>query len=873
MALNLSFLDLSIIVVYLVLCLVFGFLKSNKANSLREYAVGTGYISNFALIATIFATYIGAGNTVGRVEKIYSLGIIYAIPFLFSPVLWLITGRVFANVVEKFPGCISLTDIMQKLYGAPGRWVTAFASIILSIGVTAAQYSALGFLFEHFSALPRLYGILLGCIIVTSYIYFGGAKSLVTTDLFQFIVFYIAIPVACAIAFSKTNGYEGIVSTLPKEMLTLDLHGEHLWLFLSFIFYGLMPLTDSTFVQRFLMARNATQLKHVMNRIFFLAVSFSLVLALIGFTVKALIPDIEPNQAFYYLVSHYFPSGVIGLVIAGMFAIIMSTTNSFLNSAAVICANDVAKIFKPNLSATDELRVAKLSTLGISLVSLLVACYGNSVIELIWAAENFWYPLTVCPVIMGFAGIRTNNRTFVIAALFATATVFTTAYFTGGFGTLGIFFGILSSFISFLTAHYWQHPGDINRLLKVLKLPKLINSFKLNAHEDASKYFTFSIFAIFQYIPSIFESAISGTIENEILLSVKLSAIFCAITFFTYDMWSIKYQKKIAPTLWYLNIFYLLCFVSSLLLIANANKVVWLVNSLLSVILITMLLPLAQSILMMISGAIMAEIFFKHVMQGIAIGSEITHNLQFALAAGYGFMGIVLIYITKTNSINRENQLNSQVSFAAHEASSPLTATVMGLNLIDEIIEDASKRSNKAGVSLNKNELSQIQSLLSKLQNTAQGGLQSVTSIVRNFTNEYSDIGEHKFTDLLNSLKEYPQVKMEIAPSMSFYGSKEGILTVIRNLLNNAIKYAGSNAEIRLLAYSDTIVIEDNGVGIADEIKNKMFFQRITSAGNGLGLVLCKKILDEHGFTIKCNTRPGFGTSFIITTKSMANNA
>jgi signal transduction histidine kinase len=96
------------------------------------------------------------------------------------------------------------------------------------------------------------------------------------------------------------------------------------------------------------------------------------------------------------------------------------------------------------------------------------------------------------------------------------------------------------------------------------------------------------------------------------------------------------------------------------------------------------------------------------------------------------------------------------------------------------------------------------------------------------------------------------------------YGAPGRWVTVLKNLLNNAYKYAGQEAEIRLIAYDHTIIIEDSGVGMKPEILANVFAIKTTTEGNGLRLMICKKIIDDHKFTIQCTSRENFGTRFVI---------
>jgi len=99
---------------------------------------------------------------------------------------------------------------------------------------------------------------------------------------------------------------------------------------------------------------------------------------------------------------------------------------------------------------------------------------------------------------------------------------------------------------------------------------------------------------------------------------------------------------------------------------------------------------------------------------------------------------------------------------------------------------------------------------------------------------------------------------------------------VIQNLVSNAIIYCKENEEpeISIFAIKNnkdiTITFSDNGIGIEDSYKDKVFemFTRLKSKdveGTGIGLASCKKIVANHGGAIEVNSVLGKGSSFVIT--------
>lgn len=94
---------------------------------------------------------------------------------------------------------------------------------------------------------------------------------------------------------------------------------------------------------------------------------------------------------------------------------------------------------------------------------------------------------------------------------------------------------------------------------------------------------------------------------------------------------------------------------------------------------------------------------------------------------------------------------------------------------------------------------------------------------------------------------------------------------VFFNLLENAVRYAGHQPEIRFSAHEEPghllLVCEDNGPGVADENKEKIF-ERGFGKNTGLGLFLIREILAMTGITIRENGTAGTGSRFEITVPS-----
>jgi len=113
---------------------------------------------------------------------------------------------------------------------------------------------------------------------------------------------------------------------------------------------------------------------------------------------------------------------------------------------------------------------------------------------------------------------------------------------------------------------------------------------------------------------------------------------------------------------------------------------------------------------------------------------------------------------------------------------------------------------------------------------------------------------------------------------ITVYADKEKIRMVLINLVDNAIKYGKQNGSINFSAYKThgnlvLIEISDDGFGIAEEHLTRIFerFYRTDLArsrkegGSGLGLSICKHIIEAHGQTMHVRSRLDVGTTFGFT--------
>jgi light-regulated signal transduction histidine kinase (bacteriophytochrome) len=130
--------------------------------------------------------------------------------------------------------------------------------------------------------------------------------------------------------------------------------------------------------------------------------------------------------------------------------------------------------------------------------------------------------------------------------------------------------------------------------------------------------------------------------------------------------------------------------------------------------------------------------------------------------------------------------------------------------------------------------------------------------------------------DSFSDRVEETGARLEIAELPSVRGEASLLSAVFQNLISNALKFRGTEAPVITVGAQRhgemwKFTVRDNGIGIEPEYADRIFviFQRLhpkdAYPGTGIGLAMCRKIVEFHGGTIRLKTDVDSGTCFEFT--------
>ena len=253
--------------------------------------------------------------------------------------------------MEEFVGKISIADAMGGLYGNKVRIATAIAGFIGTSGYIAVQFKVIGSLFDYCFNIESAYGVIIGAFIVILYSSFGGIKSVTFTDIIQLLTFGTIIPIIAFFILREIDSFDSVLFTLKNNELfdyktVFDFTQPKSLYYLFFFFYLMIPGLSPPVFQRIAMAKNISQVQKSFIIASIMYIVLFVIVVWIGILVISTTPGLNPKDITKHILFNYSYAGLKGLTLAGIMAMAMSTTDSFINSSAVLFVNDFCKPLK-----------------------------------------------------------------------------------------------------------------------------------------------------------------------------------------------------------------------------------------------------------------------------------------------------------------------------------------------------------------------------------------------------------------------------------------------------------------------------------------------------------------------------------------------
>lgn len=377
---NLSTIDIGIFAIYILGILALGLYAARQNNQTkRDYFLAGDKLPWWMIGGSIIAANISSHHLVGAMGAAYSRGFVAvtlewaAILLGFNALLWVFLPFYLRN------GFYTIPEYLQKRFGKATRVVydvlILFTYIFVEIG--AVLFLGALSLYALFD-IPILYSVLVLAVLTGIYTIAGGLRAVIWTEMVQLGVLILGGVALTAATINAAGGVQSVIDSAadwkmiypaddPDFPWTMYLGG----IVCISVFYC---ATNQFIVQRVLAAKNEWHAR--MGVIFgdYLKFLIPLIITVPALVAPLFLPSLEkPDLLFATLVETLLPTGLIGLVMAGLISAIMSHISGAINSCTTILTVDVYLEYI-NKEATDKqaVRFGRLS--GVAIIVLGILC-------------------------------------------------------------------------------------------------------------------------------------------------------------------------------------------------------------------------------------------------------------------------------------------------------------------------------------------------------------------------------------------------------------------------------------------------------------------------------------------------------------------
>ncbi|HUF79428.1 MAG TPA: sodium/proline symporter, partial [Thermoanaerobaculia bacterium] len=423
---------------YLALIVAIGVWAARFSSAgVAEFFVGGRRMHRFVVALSAVVSGRSAWLILGVVGLTYQRG---------ASAVWAVVGYIvvelflflyFARRLRRFAevhDCVTVPDVFAARFGDRSgalRLTLAAVFLLFIVGYVAGQFVAGGKAFATGFGLDPTAGILLTAGIVLAYTVLGGFLAVSVTDVVQALFMIVALVVVPAVAISLEGGLGVLAAGLAAlDPALVDPTALGFGALLGFLGIGLGSPGNPHILARYLSIRNAEELRTaaVVGTLWNVVMAWGALFA--GLAGRLWVPDPaalpagDVENLYPFLASQVLPSWLFGLVIAAIFAAIMSTTDSQLLVAASAVVRDVYEKVLHRSEEVPQRRLVLLSravVLALVVLSVLMGFYAEQVV--FWLVLFSWAGLgaSLGPTSILALYWRGTTRAGVLAGLVAGA--------------------------------------------------------------------------------------------------------------------------------------------------------------------------------------------------------------------------------------------------------------------------------------------------------------------------------------------------------------------------------------------------------------------------------------------------------------------
>jgi SSS family solute:Na+ symporter len=377
--------DFSVFVAYMVLTIGLGFWVAGKnRKTARGYFLGDKKLPWYVVATSMIAADISSDDLIANAGVAYKYGIMPAAGSWNAWIIYTLLIWVFLPYYVR-SGIYTMPQFLEKRYNSTCRYIFAVALVVGYVAaILGGTLYAGGLALQGMLNMDLTWAIIFFGVTTGAYTIYGGLTSAAWTDFVQvglLLTAGILIPVL-GLMHPNVGGLVNLMNEYPQRFQVF-LPPTHERFPITGVFTGFLTVgiwyscTSQHMVQRVLGAKDEWHARMGVVGAGYLRIITPLFFVLPGIIAYKIFPTLErPDMAYLALVKELIPTGLRGLILAGMAAALMSNVSSVLNSASTIATMDIyGKVIHPRATEQQLVKFGRISGVVILITSMLIGYY------------------------------------------------------------------------------------------------------------------------------------------------------------------------------------------------------------------------------------------------------------------------------------------------------------------------------------------------------------------------------------------------------------------------------------------------------------------------------------------------------------------
>jgi SSS family solute:Na+ symporter len=395
--------------IYIYIAAILAIGVNAKAKSLEKFVLGDR-LNTRTMVATIVSTFYGASAILGGVSLTYQMGlgvIWFMVPFYLGNVAVIFLVRRIAGSTR-----FTLPDFLGDHYG---RSFAIASSILLAmLCLIPEEIIAGGKLLAMLTSIPVDLGMACTALVLIVPVMIGGMRADVTSDIVQFVLMLFMLAAVIPLLLAQGPGAFA-AAPAPYHDPFASISIQEIAVFSVSLFF--LPVLSAPLYQRFFAAESEASARRSVIYSIVIWMAIDTIVVLCGFAALRLFPNLaDPDLALIQLGVELSPIGA-ALFFVGLMAAIMSTVNSFLQSAASSISYDVVRHIWPGIREEGLLRTSRVLVAVFGLASLGLALWFEQIVPALLFTLSMWTAGMLIPTLAALTGIRLSPRVALFSLL------------------------------------------------------------------------------------------------------------------------------------------------------------------------------------------------------------------------------------------------------------------------------------------------------------------------------------------------------------------------------------------------------------------------------------------------------------------------